>query len=369
MIKTITYPFRSTALVVNLSFTVMISLLIFGLNYGGVIGAMMTLPGWIILLPWFMKYCFIVGKRSAYGDNNAPNLSYDDLSPFEMLPIVFTATLVTLAVTIYSLLGPTAAVVLIVTLTPAIISAFILEDSIIQAMNPLSWFTYMIRMGLAYLAMLVILLAASALLYLIPDGIGVLLTVLLVQSIFIGMFHAAGKLLYSKKDSIEFDIFTREEQLAQIDQHFEDKHFADKVSKWHRMSGIKHYDDALQEMLAYVSEKEDSVDSYAQIFSALIEWRDLKMSAMFMQHYNEKLIRMKQSGQALSNLLLIWDKFGPVMPKSDSTALQFAQLARERNREDVASAILKHFANAFPDSPMLGKVLQYLRELENKNVG
>jgi hypothetical protein len=344
----------------------MISLLIFGLN-AGLIGAMMTLPGWLILLPWFMKYCFIVGKRSAQGDNNSPNLSYDDLSPFEVMPMVFTIILVTIAVILNLLLGMTVAVIAIVAITPAIISAFIIEDSVIKATNPILWFTIVSRMGMSYAAMTGLLLAASALLYLIPEGIGILATVLLVQSIFIAMFHAAGRLLYSRRDEIDYDIFSRHEQLEQIDNYFEDKQLAEKLSRWHRLVEIRHHDEALHEMLAYVKAKEDGVDVYAKIYSTLIEWNDLKMAAMFMQHYNEKLVRMNQQGQAISNLEMIWDKYGPVMPKSDTTALRIAQLTHERGRDDISNAILKNFSTAFPESAMIGKVSEYLEDGKNTN--
>jgi hypothetical protein len=193
---------------------------------------------------------------------------------------------------------------------------------------------------------------------------------LLLPSVFIGTFRGIGKLLYSKHEEIGYNIpASREKQLEEINQRFNDGRFTQRLLQWQRYSETKQHDTALKDMLAYIAGEKDDIQVYAHIFSDLVEWRDLKMAAMFMKHYNEKLIAVDDYKQAYSNLLLIWDSFGPTMPKSESSALQLANMAHQRKRDDIALKILEHFSSAFPDSSMIERARQSLDEITNNKPG
>ncbi|MDZ7786575.1 MAG: hypothetical protein U5K73_00020 [Halofilum sp. (in: g-proteobacteria)] len=60
----------------------------------------------VILVPWFLKYCLVMGQQAAYGRREPPNLSMENLNPLEIQPIGLAVGLIGLYQLLAHALGP-----------------------------------------------------------------------------------------------------------------------------------------------------------------------------------------------------------------------------------------------------------------------
>lgn len=202
--ETLSVPFRGNALAVNVTFTLLLGTLLFLMPYAGPL-ALFGLPAVIILVPWFLKYCLVLGRHASYGRRDPPPLSMDNLSPLEVGPIALTVGPLVLYYLVASSLGPLAAVAVLALLMPPAVAVVIVEDSVFSALNPLVLVRYALGLGLAY-PVLAAVLAGSLWVCksTVESGAGAILTVFILQSVLLATFYGAGRLILARESAIDY---------------------------------------------------------------------------------------------------------------------------------------------------------------------
>jgi hypothetical protein len=153
-LRVLLVPFTPTSLLLVVTFSILMSF--FGA--GGTLGIFGTL----FLQIWVLKYCYVLIEHIADGAAEAPVMSTDTLSPFELRPWIQLALMISGAWACY-LLGGKAGVVLgvvLILLLPASIAVLGVGEPVYQAINPLTLWRLVRGLGPYYLAIL-----ASVLVY------------------------------------------------------------------------------------------------------------------------------------------------------------------------------------------------------------
>lgn len=358
VLTSVTTPFRDSALVVNLSFAVVLGALFWVVSVAGVFG-LFALPALIVLLPLFVKYCLLVGRQAAHGHIEHPDLSLSSINPFEIQPIALAAGLFVLHLVLQATLGPIAAVIGTALVAPLAIAVFVIEERAEAAFDPRVLYQYVAGLGLAYPVLAAVLALAIYLCGLVVDaGLAAFAAVFLIQSILIAAFHAMGQLLYSRADAIRYERpETADERKARILGESERRDFEKKVAHWYRLAEADKPERALEGIMAHMAARDHDLDLYAHIFDRLASWQESVLAPAFAREYVHRLFRADQHGRALEVFLRAWDINTTVRPAGELDTLRIAEQARRIARNDVALALVSDFEERFPQSRNLGLAL------------
>jgi hypothetical protein len=362
LFKLFFYPYQGAALWLNLVLTVVFSFVIWSAAVG--VFALFTLPIPIILLPWFMKYCLITGEHSANGSEEQPVLGMSQLNPLEVKVISLVGILIGIAWGLNSLLGTLPMLLVMACISPSIVSAFILQDSTLKALNPLLWILFVWHLGFSYLAMVMVIVVVAIMLYLIPDGFLVLAKVSLVLAIFVGMFHAIGVIIYNNKDKLNIEVSENARERQKREQADEkERHFNGLVKDWYRLSRSERYREALDSVQSYLHGGNEKLEDYENVLLEFMQWQNPKMAAMYVPVMVEKMIMLRSSAKALKHFQAVWDRYGPIPLLSDTSMMKMALLARDTGRNDIAASLLRNIPPKFPNSSLLGQAEAELAKL------
>lgn len=358
VLTSITTPFRDSALIVNLSFAVVLGALFWVVSVAGVFG-LFALPALIVLLPLFVKYCLLVGRQAAHGHIEHPDLSLSSINPFEIQPIALAAGLFVLHLVLLAALGPIAAVIGTALVAPLAIAVFVIEERAEAAFDPRVLYQYVAGLGLAYPVLAAVLALAIYLCGLVVDaGLGAFAAVFLIQSILIAAFHAMGQLLYARADAIRYERpETADERKARILGESERRDFEKKVAHWYRLAEADKPERALEGIMAHMASRDHDLNLYAEVFDRLASWHESVLAPAFAREYVHRLFRADQHGRALDVFLRAWDINTTVRPAGELDTLRIAEQARRIARNDVALALVSDFEERFPQSRNLGLAL------------
>ncbi len=179
----------------------------------GVVG----IVGSYFLLSWLFKYAFVMLEHVANGRLDAPVVSVEMLGPFEQRPLILVAWCLVLyaaARTLGGAGGVALATVLFVML-PAPVAILGLGSGFLQSLNPLTLWRIIRDLGVYYLGILALILAAVALVFAL-NGMDAwsILTIAAAEVAVLTIFSAIGGALFGRRLQIGHDpIVSPERQL------------------------------------------------------------------------------------------------------------------------------------------------------------
>lgn len=350
-LPSLTAPFRGAALVVNVTFALAIALAI----HAGMFG----LPALVILVPWFLKYTIVVGREAAWGRDELPTLSLDNLNPLELQPIVLALGMGTVYGGAHALAGPLAGALVLALAVPACIGAVIAEDRVLAAFNPVNLLDYVRGLGSAYVVIAAALALAGALsLQVLRADLGPVPTLFLLQSILIACFHGTGRLLHARERQIGYD---RPDTHAETEQRWaaraNQRDLDDRLQHWYGQCEVGKHERAFEEAREYLDTHEHDLILYDHLFEHMVSWRDPTLGLALGRDFMARLLRADRPGKALEVLLHACDIDLRVRPIGERDTLRLARDAARAKRADVALALLEDFEERFPESRFVAVAL------------
>ncbi len=352
-VDTLTAPFRGDALAVNITFGLLLGPLLFFMQHAGFF-ALYGLPALIILVPWFLKYCLVVGQAAAYGRREPPALSMKNLNPLELAPIALTLGLLIVHHLLAAVAGPAAGQIGVALIAPAAIAVLIIEERVVSVLNPLLVLAYARGLGRAYPAFALLLggglfLCGRSL----GSGLGTFATVFLLQSILIGTFHGAGRLLLAREEQIGYTRpETPDERAARARERARRKALDATLDEAYEFAEAGKPERALETVLDHLRRAGDAPELYATVLEPMLAWPDPTVGLAVARHYVDCLLRGGDAAHATQEFLRAYDLDNAVRPIGPEATLRIARLARERGRSDAALAVLEDFDERFPESEL-----------------
>lgn len=354
----LTTPFRGDALVVNLAFALVLGPLFFFMSHAGPV-ALYGIPAVIILVPWFLRYCLVVGRQAAYGHRETPPFTLENVNPLELQLIVLVIGLAVLSQALALALGPAAAVIALALVAPAAIAILVVEEYAHRALNPVVLARYVAGLGPAYPALAALLGGGLWLCVLaLGSAWGAFGTVLAVQSALLATLHGIGRLLHAREFHIGYERpETPAERRARRAQEAARRALEDKLAEAYLLAEANRSERALETLLAHVREQGDDPGLYAAVLERLLAWRHPTMGPAFARHYVDRLHHLGKHARSLQVFLRVFDIEPVVRPIGADTTLRLARLAHEAKRDDVALALVADFEERFPQSRLLPAAL------------
>lgn len=155
-LRVLLLPFQATTLILVAIFSIVLSALDLHLVFGSV--------GKVILQIWILKYCYVLVENVSEGNTEAPVMSQEMLSPFEVRPWIQLA-LVAIGASLCISIGGTAGIALgvfLLALLPASIAVLGFGEKFYEAVNPLTLFKVIRGLGPLYFALLAAMVVYSA---------------------------------------------------------------------------------------------------------------------------------------------------------------------------------------------------------------
>ena len=367
-LRYLSYPFRGGALVVNLLFSLIFVLLIEAFNSVGLF-ALFSLPLWLLLLGAYLGYCFTAGAQAADGSLDPPPAGYSQLSPFNLRPVLFAASMAAIYAALSALLDRLPALLVLALIAPAAAGAFIAHRPV-YALNPVLWWHIILRLGTRYPMMVGLLALVSLLIHYRPDNLLLLVSISMTMACGVGLFFGLGRILYLNRDRLGLESDgSEEERRERIEQRQRNDEFRKRVADWHRLHARGHHQDAVDVIRAWLEVTRGGIEDWELVFDALLEWHDTRTAALYAAYLVEKLDNLKMAPRAFSHYQTIWDRHGPVALNSDTQLYRMAQLAKDAGRNDIAARLLKNLPHLFPDSPLVGTSRTQVDALKREGFG
>ncbi len=156
-------PFQATVLLLVAIFSILLAVL----DLHRVIGIF----GKVLIQIWILKYCYVLLDHVSEGRTEAPVMSQETLSPFEVRPWVQVA-IVTLGVLFCLWIGGNAGFalgVVLVALLPASIAVLGFGEKFYEAVNPVTLFRVIRGLGPLYIALLAAMVLYAAISWFIVE--------------------------------------------------------------------------------------------------------------------------------------------------------------------------------------------------------
>lgn len=350
----LTAPFRGDALVVNLTFALVLGPLFLFVGLAGVF-AFYSIPAIVILVPWFLRYCLTVGRHAAHGRRETPAFTLENVNPLEIQLIGLALGLAVLHQALVLALGPTAAAIALALVAPAAIAILVLDERALPALNPLVLGRFVVGLGRAYPALAVLFGGGLWLCSLaIGSEWGAFWVVVIAQSALLATMHGTGRLLHAREDHIGYERpDTPAERRGRRAEDAARRALEDALGEAYRLAGAGRPERALETLLAHVRSQGEDPALYATVLERLLDWRHPTVGPAFARHYVDRLHRLGRHGEALRAFLRVFDIEPVARPIGEDTTLHLARQAHEAKRDDVALALLADFEERFPQSRLL----------------
>lgn len=350
----LTAPFRGDALVVNLAFALVLGPLILFVELAGVF-AFYSIPGIVILVPWFLRYCLAVGRHAAHGRRETPAFTLENVNPLEIQLIGLALGLALLYQALAFALGPAAAATALALVAPAAIAVLVLDERALPALNPLVLARFVVGLGRAYPA-LVALFGGGLWLCALAIGSewGTFWVVVIAQSALLATMHGTGRLLHAREDHIGYERpATPAERRGHRAEAAARRALEDALRAAYRLAEAGKPERALEALLAHVRDHGDDPHLYATMLERLRDWPDPIVASAFARQYVDRLRRLGRHAEALRVFLRAFDLDPEVRPIGEDATLHLARQAHEAKRDDAALALLADFEERFPRTRLL----------------
>jgi len=336
MIKSLLSGFSANAVITNLVFSFFLGFFIWGAGIAGPFG-LFAIPALIVLIPWFIQYCFDTGKYAVNGAAEPPVHKFKSIL---LSPVAFSLICYGLYVAIDLLAGSVYSIMLLGLLVPALVSSFLVEEEVIHAINPINWLRYIIELKLYYFLLSLILILAALLLSQIPSGLWLWPKLFLYQTILVATCFTIGHLLHQQR--VELNIITpetEEERDIRVTSECDTTDFEKHSDRWFRLSEVHEYQKALKELLAYLANSSDQLEYSIRIMDELMVWRNPALSAKFVPHYIQLLIEHNKPAKAFAVYQAVVKRYGAIPLSDEKSRITISQFANDAGDYELAESL------------------------------
>ena len=272
------YPLRLTPF-----FMIFMTSIVLWMALTDIIIGLISIFAFIFFVFGFAKYLFAVLERTANGYPDPPPFTYELIRPFEewrpyqlifVMACVYASSEWLWNQNLMFLSNLLIAVSL--GALPAFIGLLGVNQSLLQSLNPITLGGYLLRVGIAYWAMLG--LFASGYILLIAfyhSGAGLFITLLINLYCLLLVFHWLGKVMYSKRNELDYRPDISPEREA------EQTAFATLKKRKKCLESIyalSHKTNGLPILLEHIAGEQNQLDAHAWFHSELMQWDDQKLA-------------------------------------------------------------------------------------------
>lgn len=346
-------PARLAAAAVVIVFSPLISLA----AHAGLLG----IPAICILASWFFKYAYVLFDHTAWGYDEPPALDIQMLNPLnEQRPLaqVVILGLICGAVKFTEAnFGPGAAMVLAALAAfafPASVAVLGLERNILKALYPLALARMIRGLGLAYLLLLAIIAGyVAAIGWLVARTSFMPLGAGLAMFGVLSMFSVLGGALYERREELGLETRRSPERVAEHTRQAELAKNQALITQAYGLARARSHVTAWRLIEEWLASRGHAIADYHWLCEHTGRWPEPRYVKRLTEDYLERLLTLKQPGQALDVLRQRLEQDPSFRPKGASSTLRLAELAAHGGAlPRVARALVSDFEVRFPGDPL-----------------
>jgi hypothetical protein len=345
-------PARGGAAAVVIVFALLLPVAV----HGGLLG----IPLAFILTSWLFKYAYILFDHTVWGFDEPPTLDIQMLNPVDELRPLGQVTilgLIYLAVKFAEArLGVAVAAALAVVAAfffPASVAVLGVERNVLKAVYPVALVRMVRGLGVMYLVVLAVIAG-----YVV--GIGFLekcvsflpLEFALAMFGILSTFTMLGGALHERRNELGLDTRRSPEQTAELERRAELRESEHIVMQAYGQMRVGSHAKAWALLQDWLHSRGDSIEDFRWLCDRVGPWADARYANRLTEEYVERLLTLKQDGQALDVVAHRLGQDPSFRPKSAAATLRLAQLAaRGGGVPRVARALLADFGQRFSNDP------------------
>jgi hypothetical protein len=335
-------------------------------------GGLLGIPLAFLLTSWFFKYAYILFDHTVWGYDEPPTLDIQMLNPVdEQRPLAQVAILgliyaaVKLAETrlnsaIALFLAAVAALLL-----PASVAVLGLERNILKAVYPVALLRVVRGLGRMYLVVLALIACC-----LIGMGLLVHLALWLPLRFGLGMFailsmfSVLGGALYERRSELDLDTRHSPERTAERQSRADLRQSEAAVTHAYGLMRVGSHSNAWAALQGWLASRGNAVADYRWLCERLSAWHDPRYANRLTEEYVDRLLALKQDGQALDAVVQRLRQDVSFRPKTAAATLHIAKLAAHGGGAPrVARTLLADFGERFGDDPSVAAANALARDL------
>jgi hypothetical protein len=333
---------------------------------------LLGIPLAFILTSWFFKYAYILFDHTVWGIDEPPTLDIQMLNPIdEQRPLAQLVILgliyagVKYADTRLSAAVAVALAAVAALLLPASVAVLGLERNILKALYPAALARMVRGLGMMYVVVLAVI-ACFAL------GLGLLGKLALWLPLQLGIamfavlsvFSVLGGALYERRNELGLEAWISPERSAERQSLADSQKSAAVVAEAYGQLRVGSHANAWSSLQEWLASRGNSLKDYRWLCDRLSAWNDPRYANRMTQEYVEKLLSLKQDGEALDTVARRLREDPNFRPKTAAATLHIAQLAvRGGGAPSVARTLLADFAERFGDDPNVAAANALARHL------
>jgi hypothetical protein len=333
---------------------------------------LLGIPLAFILTSWFFKYAYILFDHTVWGFDEPPTLDIQMLNPVdEQRPLAQVAILGLIYAGVKlaeARLNSAVAVVLAsaaALLIPASVAVLGLEGNILKAVYPLALARMIRGLGLMYLVVLAVIAG-----YLI--GIGLLLKwvpwvpLQLAIAMFgiLSVFSLLGGALYERRSELGLEARRSPERTAERQSREDLRKNEATVAEAYGQMRARSHSNAWGVLQDWLTSRGNSLEDYRWLCGSVSHWSDPRYANRLTEEYVDRLLTLKEDGQALDAVVRRLRQDPSFRPKTAAATLRIAQLAAHGGGAPrVARALLADFGQRFGDDPSVAAADALARHL------
>jgi hypothetical protein len=335
-------------------------------------GGLLGIPLAFILTSWLFKYAYILFDHTVWGFDEPPTLAIEMLNPLNeqrplgqlaILGLIYAA--VKLAETRLNEAVAMVLALLAALLFPASVAVLGLERNVLHAIYPVALLRMVRGLGTMYLVVLAVIAG-----YIL--GIGMLEKWLsfLPLEFAIGMFGILsvftmlGGALYERRHELELDTHRSPERTAELQHRTDARESEHIVMEAYGLERVGAHVKAWDLLQDWLHSRGSTVGDYHWLCERVSSWSDPRYANRLTEEYVDKLLILKQDGQALDVVAHRLAQDPNFRPKSASATLRIAErAARGGGAPRVARALLADFGTRFAGDPCVAAAQSLAREL------
>jgi len=314
----------------------------------------LAMPLLILLYAAFItKYCFSCLERTAQGQMTAVDFTQAYSGGFKLMIQVFGIILVAIVVVMLAdnFIGTGIAVLLgllAIIAFPASMIILAMEEDLKEAVNPLNQLQLIIKIGPAYLLLIVFLIimmsSTEAILYFIDDSYAMIKTILgaIATSYYaIVMYHLMGYVIFQYQGDIGF---VAEEDHHQKHHRTDDQLITAEISVLVKSGNYKK---AISRYEYWLKQHPNSPRIEEDYFKLLLNMSEQEATFVYADKYLHRLLEQSNDIKAIHITKQLVNRYKDYKPFQAGLRVKLAQAFEEAEEYKLSAALLKDFHKDF----------------------
>ena len=315
---------------------------------------MLGLPLFLATFSWVFKYAFACLEQTALGYRQPPKLTIELINPVHQEPLkllILVAGLAYLFMASRQVIGePFSLAVLLIglLLLPASILFIAIEDSLLQAINPLQLSSLIQRIGsLYFLACVFSALPIFSLIFVFTTLPLILLAMVLIYFLLL-TFHLLGYLVYCRRELIGMPVNISPERIQALEQEADQLEQDEVLDKLYSLAEGSNVRAAWQQLEQYLVEQDHALNTYKQYFNIMIDWPKPALALNLGQAYISRLSKHQQTDLAYEVCRRCYARSDEFYPETSEQALSLINYARKAADDVTADKIIQAWKQGNP---------------------